>query len=196
MAVHHITLQMVQDKPLFKEASDYAANKELLEAPTTIVVAHNAPFDVKMLQKDGVNPVNSIDTLKIVRALDSEGKIPRHNLQFLRYFLDLDKDINTPIQAHDAKGDVIVLELLFERLAAKLGQEEQKQGDALLEKMMGITNEPSKIAKFAFGKHKGKMLAQVAKEDPGYLQWLLGQKQQKPEGEDDWIFTLKYHLGM
>ena len=42
----------------------------------------------------------------------------------------------------------------------------------------------------------GKTVADVARVDPGYLEWMLAQKEQSdPEVEEDWIYTLRYHLG-
>ena len=197
MAVHHITEKMIEGKPLFKESDDYAKTKELLENEENILVAHNAPFDVDMMQRDGINPVNAIDTLKLVRHFDPEMNIKRHNMQYLRYLLKLDEDITEPIQAHDAKGDVIILELLFNRLYEKtktqFGLEAE---DDILKKMIELSQQPATIGKFAFGKHMGKKVSDVAKEDPGYLQWLLAQKRQSDDDETDWIYTLEQALGL
>ena len=41
-------------------------------------------------------------------------------MQYLRYFLDIEIEAT----AHDAMGDVLVLEKLFERLLAKIMKEE------------------------------------------------------------------------
>ena len=46
MSVHHITPAMVAGKPLFIDSDDYAGVKELLELPDSVLIAHNAPFDV------------------------------------------------------------------------------------------------------------------------------------------------------
>jgi hypothetical protein len=49
---------------------------------------------------------------------------------------------------------------------------------------------------FNFGKYNGKTVADVARSDPGYLEWMLNQKEQaNSDTEEDWIYTLKYHLG-
>ena len=37
-------------------------------------------------------------------------------------------------------------------------------------------------------------IADVARSDRGYLEWLLAQKQKSGEGDNDWIFTLQHHL--
>lgn len=196
MAVHHITEAMIADQPLFADSLEYPAVKELLEAPTSVVVAHNAPFDLQMLEKDGIFVTRWIDTLRVVRHLDPEMKIPKHSMQYLRYLLNLDADITTPVQAHDARGDVIVLELLYKRLATKIREESGSDEDQAIEQMITISQSPVRVGKFTFGKHRGKTVSEVAKEDRGYLEWLLTQKKQSDQNEDDWIFTLEEALGL
>ena len=51
MSIHHITNEMVADKPAFKESPDYQKLVDLLNDDTNILVAHNAKFDVNMLIK-------------------------------------------------------------------------------------------------------------------------------------------------
>jgi len=223
MAVHHITSEMVADKPLFIESPEYETTKHLLEEENTVVICHNAQFDVAILKRENIRPANSIDTLRLVRFLDPDMIMEKHNLQYLRYLLELDKDTSEKIEAHDAKGDVIILELLFKRLLKKMrglpiansnvglpltnsnvglpltpskGGGIDISDEAIIEEMMRISKEPMLIGKFAFGKHNGKRVADVAVEDPGYLQWLLTQKRQSenPDSEADWIHTLEHFL--
>lgn len=191
-AVSHITNKMVADKPTFKESSHYGEIKKLLEAPDSILVAHNAKFDLAMLAKEEIVPPQYICTLRVARHLDTENKIPRYNLQYLRYFLEMEIDA----QAHDAKGDVLVLEQLFPRLLESLKKELGTDDDATaIKKMIDISTNPSLLYSFNFGKHMGKKIADVAKSDRGYLEWLLAQKMQNEGDEEDWIYTLKHYLG-
>jgi DNA polymerase III epsilon subunit-like protein len=88
-AVHHITNKMVADKPTFKESTDQPIIKKLFEDENSIVVAHNAPFDLMIIKKEGIELKKFICTLRVARELDPEGKIERYNLQYLRYFLFL-----------------------------------------------------------------------------------------------------------
>ena len=108
----------------------------------------------------------------------------------MRYLLDIEIEAT----AHDALGDVLVLEKLFERLKNKLMQEEKLDEDSVLEKMIEISSHPSLLRSFSFGKHNGKTLEEVLKTDRGYLEWLLAQKLESDQIEDDWIYTLKHHL--
>jgi exodeoxyribonuclease X len=119
MCVHHITNGMVENKPAFKGSHDHRKLAGLLNDDKNILVAHNANFDVIMLEKEGVHPEKVICSLKIARYLDPEGKIPRYSLQYLRYFLG----IKIEATAHDALGDILVLEKLFERLFTRMSKD-------------------------------------------------------------------------
>ena len=101
-AVHHITNKMIAGKPLFGESPDREKIKKLFEDKNTVVVAHNATFDLMIIKKEDIVPANFICTLRVARALDPEGKIERYNLQYLRYLLEIEVEA----QAHDAMGDV------------------------------------------------------------------------------------------
>lgn len=188
-AVHHISNKMVEHKPLFQESPRYLELKALFESPETIVVAHNAAFDVAMLEAEDIHPTHIVCTLKTVRALDTNGDFSQHKLQYLRYALDMELDV----PAHDALADVIVLEQLFEYLLKKLTEQGLSEADAIT-KMQSITTEPTMITEIPFGKYKGSLIADIAQKDPGYLSWLLTEKLKNPLGEDDWIYTLKKYL--
>ena len=190
-AVHHITNKMVAEKPTFKESGDQAKIKKLFEDENTVVVAHNAPFDLMILGKEGIKPKKFICTLRVARELDKEDKIERYNLQYLRYLLEIEIEAI----AHDAMGDVLVLEKLFERLKNKLVKEENLSEEQAIEKMVEISSHPSLFRTMNFGKHNGKKIEEVLAMDRGYLEWLLAQKLESDQIEDDWIYTLKHHLG-
>ncbi len=189
-AVHHISNKMIEDKPSFIESGDQAKIKKLFEEKDTVVVAHNAPFDLMIIKKEDIIPTNFICTLRLARHLDPEGKIERYNLQYLRYFLDIEVDAT----AHDALGDVLVLEQLYERLKKKLMEQENLNQEDAINKMIEISSHPSLLRTFNFGKHVGKTIEDVAKVDRGYLQWLLDQKLASDQIDEDWIYTLKHHL--
>lgn len=190
-AITHITNKMVSDKPLFKESDDYKKIKSLFEDTNNIVVAHNAKFDIAIMNNEGIVPANFICTLRVARALDKDNVIPQYKLQYLRYYLDIDIEAN----AHDALGDVLVLEKLYERLLAKIMKEENIDEAKAMEKMIDISSRPSLMTIFNFGKHNGKTVEEVSNIDRGYLEWMLTQKEQNPDNEEDWIYTLKHYLG-
>jgi DNA polymerase III epsilon subunit-like protein len=190
-AITHITNKMVADKQAFKGSDGYKKIKELFEDKNSVVVAHNAKFDIAIIDKEDIKPANFICTLRVARALDKDNVIPQYKLQFLRYYLDIEIEAS----AHDALGDVLVLEKLYERLLTKIIKEDGITKDQAIEKMIDISSRPSLMSIFNFGKHNGKTVAEVAKIDIGYLEWMLTQKEQNPDNEEDWIYTLKHYLG-
>lgn len=190
-AIHHISNKMVQDKPAFSESGDREKIKDLFENENSVLVAHNAPFDLAVIKKEGIEPKNFICTLRLARYLDPEAKIGRYNLQYLRYLLEIEIDAT----AHDALGDVLVLEKLYERLKDKLAKEERLSGEKTVERMIEISSHPSLFKYMNFGKYNGKEISEIAKIDPGYLEWLLVQKMESEQIDEDWIYTLKHYLG-
>jgi exodeoxyribonuclease X len=190
-AVHHITNEMVKEKSSFIESADFQTIKDLFENEDSILVAHNMPFDYAMILKEGIRPKNTICTLRVARFMDRDGKLAKHNLQFLRYALGIEIEAT----AHDALGDVLVMEQLFHRLVKKIMEEEKVSEEEAIEKMINISCKPSLMRNISFGKHAGKKVEEVAQIDRSYLEWLLSQKELKSQGEEDWIYTLRHYLG-
>ena len=180
MVVHHITEKMVQDKPPFQGSDEHAKLQELVSDINNVIVAHNAQFDMQMLQMEGIYTQRVICTLKLARYLDKNGVIPKYNLQYLRYFLGLEVDA----KAHDALGDIMILEDLFRRLNAKF-RENGKLKDPVQE-MINISNNPVLIARMPFGKHNGMLISEVPRD---YLEWLSGT-----ELDEDMAYTVKHYL--
>lgn len=192
MSITHITNNMVENDSAFKGSETFDELQALLNE--NVLVAHNAKFDIAMLENDGMKVPNYICTLRLARYLDDKVEIPEYNLQFLRYYYDVSFDVE--INPHSADGDVLVLEAVYKHLydnaKEKAGGEVDEDG--IIKRMMDISSKPSIIKKFVFGKHNGSLVEDVAKVDKGYLQWLLKTKEE--EGTDeDWIYTLKHYLG-
>lgn len=190
-AVHHISNKMVESKPSFSDSGDKEKIKKLFEDADSAVVAHNAPFDLAIIKKEGIEPKKFICTLRVARYLDKEEKIERYNLQYLRYLLDIEVEAT----AHDAMGDVLVLEKLFERLKKKIIEEEKLSESEAIDKMIEISSHPSLLHTFKFGKYNSKRIEEVMQTDRGYLEWLLAQKLNGDGIDEDWIYTLKHYLG-
>ena len=189
MAIHHITPKMVADKPAFVGSPEFA-ELETLFAEDGIFVAHNAKFDIGMIEKEGLQVGKFIDTYRVARNLDPEGKIPSYKLQYLRYLLGIEIEA----AAHDALGDVLVLEQLFERLLKKIMETENLSRETAIDQMIDISSKPVIFRFFTFGKYKNKSLDEVVTVDRPYCMWLLDQKRQNPTDEEDWIYTLRYYL--
>lgn len=187
MSITHITNKMVADKPEFPGSETAKKLQELLA--DHILVAHNAPFDMAILANEGVKTGEYIDTLRVAKHLDKEFQIPEYNLQYLRYLLDLEIEA----MAHDAKGDVLVLEGVFRRLLDKLMIDGMNEEGAIRQ-MIELSKKPILIRAFNFGKYRDKLIAEVAATDQSYLLWLLNEKLLKNDPYDeDWIYTLQHY---
>lgn len=191
MSITHITNKMVENAPVFQGSDLYNQLKELLT--DHIFVAHNALFDKAIIEAEGLVVPQFICTMRVARYLDKDAIIPEYNLQFLRYYLDL--DVKDAI-AHDATGDVKVLRALFDRLFVKM-KEETGDEDSAVAEMLRVSMEPSLLKKFTFGKYKGEHIEDIATKDAGYLEWLWKQKESDGIDPmvDDMMFTIKKHLG-
>ena len=180
MAIHHITNKMVEGKPHFKGSEAYERLSKLINDEHNIIVAHNARYDVEILNRESIHPSKVICTLKLARHPDSTGVIPKYNLQYLRYYLGLEIDA----KAHDALGDILVLEAVFKRIYAKFVANGLSNP---VNEMIKVSNNPILLPRMPFGKHKGLLFSEVPRD---YLEWLSGT-----ELDEDMAFTVKTNLG-
>lgn len=187
MSITHITNKMLEDKSAFCGSKTAENLKTLLS--DGILVAHNAKFDIAMLESEGIKVSRFICTLRVARYLDPSNLIPEYGLQFLRYFLGLD----VPGISHSADGDVNVLHAVFHRLLAKVKEAEGSEEKAI-EKMIEISKVPTIFNRFNFGKYKDTPVSEVFKKDRRYMEWLLNTKLENEKNDDDWIYTLKHYL--
>ena len=148
-----------------------------------------------MIKKEGfVNQYQLIDTLRCAKHLFPE--LPYHRLQYIRYALELYKveeteaaKHNITIKAHDAIGDVLVMKLFLTKLVGKCREIYPDYNP--IEKLVDLTKTPVFIKTFKFGKHKGKDIEAVAREDAGYLNWMRTNM----ELDEDLRYTLDKVLG-
>jgi len=194
--VHGIYDSDVRTKPIFKNSANEIA--QLMNG--AVVVGHNArKFDMPLLQNEfyrcGVSPPKPeaiLDTLEAVRRL----KIARpHNLgaQCARHGIDLSN-------AHDAAADAAASLLLLWKLMrdhpanfrrsiseieewlinGEVRKDESELGRTLSDLQSLDNNGRIKIDGdayiLAFGRHRGKDLLAVEREDPQYVNWLTSPK--------------------
>lgn len=192
MSIHHITPEMVEDKISFQDA--IYEDKKLKDFLNNlgneyIWVAHNAEFDLAVLEQEGVKIPKYICTFKLARDLLSidqkdEYDLESYSLQFLRYYLKLyqneDKNNTT---AHDAGSDVCFLRDLFQYFLDNF--------DLTTEKMINITKAPLIIRNIQQGKYAGKSIKEINRDDPGYIEWVVDNWNDKPEV----IWNIKRILG-
>ncbi|MDA7848169.1 3'-5' exonuclease [Sulfurospirillum sp.] len=176
MAVHGITPDLIEGKGVLIETNFYKT-LQTLNNQENYLIAHNMPFDMGMLKKEGFkSELKIIDTLRIAKHMLSEQK--SKSLQYLRYALELYKEekeeaskYNITIKAHDAIGDVLVMKLLLSYLV-KLVKEKFPETNPM-NKMVELTTTPIFIETFTFGKYKGRKVSEVCDEDMGYINWMI-----------------------
>ena len=187
MAIHHITNDMVAGKSAF---SDSPVKQKLGEQlASSILVAHNAKFDIAILNNEGVTAGQYLDTMRIAQHLI---EAPQHRLQYLRYFLGL----AVTGQAHDAWGDVLILEALFQHLFNFTKQKFNIDPAAIIPYLFKLTQTPVLLKTINFGKYKDKTFEEISRIDRNYLQWLYGSETQKNkfEQKEELVYTLNYYL--
>ena len=194
MEVHNITPDLLENKPKFIDSNFYKRLNEL-NTSENFLIAHNMPFDLGMLQKEGFkNKFTLIDTLRCARHLLDNS--PYHRLQYLRYSLELYKNEldeankhNITIKAHDAIGDVLVMKLLLSKLVA-LAKDQFPQTNPM-QKLVELTKQPIFIKTFKFGKYKGRSIEEICDEDIGYINWFM----KSLELDEDMKYTLDKIMG-
>ncbi|XBS68327.1 exodeoxyribonuclease X [Acerihabitans sp. KWT182] len=152
MAIHHITETMVEDKPrIAKVIGRYHGSP--------YYVAHNAAFDRRMLpEMHG----QWICTVKLARKLYPGLK---YSNQYLRYALDLPVKVPDGLYPHRALYDCYVTAALLMKIMSDSGW--------TAEQMVAFSNEATLLTTLKFGKYRGQSMARIAREDPGYLEWML-----------------------
>ena len=194
MEVHNITPDLLIGKPKAIDTNFYKRLEEL-NTNENYLIAHNISFDMGMIKKEGfINNYQLIDTLRCAKHLFPQ--LPYHRLQYIRYALDLYKTEateaakhNITIKAHDALGDVLVMKLFLTKLVGKCREIYPDYNP--IEKLVDLTKTPVFIKTFKFGKHKGKDIESVAREDAGYLNWMRTNM----ELDEDLRYTLDKVLG-
>lgn len=171
MAIHHITEPMVAGMPPIESVIHNYKGANYL-------VAHNAPFDKGVLPDMGCE---WICTRKLATRLWPE--LESHSNQFLRYALDINPWVPEHLHAHRALYDCYVTAGLFQKILAESGLS--------VEQMLEISNQPVLLRTLHMGKYRGKTYEEVAKIDPGWLRWALGNITDMSE---DMRFTIKQHL--
>ena len=195
MEVHNITPDLLVGKPKAIETTFYKRLEEL-NTPENYLIAHNIKFDMGMIEKEGfINQYQLIDTLRCAKHLFSD--LPYHRLQYIRYALELYKveqaeaaKHNITIKAHDAIGDVLVMKLFLSKLVTKCREIYPDYNP--MEKLVDLTRTPVLVKTFRFGKYRGKDIAEVATEDPSYLNWMRSSMENLDE---DLKYTLDKVLG-
>ena len=185
-AIHHITNEMVSDAPSFAQSKSYDKFKSL-NIPENVLISHNAPFELSMLEKEGITWQGSvIDTLKCSKSLmdDLEG----YSLQFLRYELRLYRDeasvfeeSGISILPHHALSDALHTKMVLDYLLDL----------ADIERLIDISKSHVLLTRLPFGKYAKKRIEEIALKDPGYLKWMV---ESLMDMDEDLRYSIDYYL--
>lgn len=154
MAVHGITEDMVKNAPSIEEFMAGAGGS--LGGPEAVLVAHNAPFDIRYFAPFMAEP-KTICTLRCARILYPEAE--NHKLTTLKFWLGLNGDHD---RAHTADEDVAVLLQFIKRMCF--------DHNLTLADLFEVQARKRKIETMPFGKHKGVALKDLPKS---YVSWML-----------------------
>lgn len=168
-AVHHITDSMVAAAPSARELEQSLAS---FTASADYVCAHNAPFDLTILQRQipsvfrRFDESRVVDSLRLARHIWPE--LPSHALQALRYRFGLGDGLEG--DPHRALFDAH----LVRRLVHHARDSGLLAADSW-EKLCDFAKSPLEVLVFNFGKYRGSLVEDIAVQDPQYVTWLLSQ---------------------
>jgi len=172
MGIHHITPELLADATLAKETESFKA-LEKENTKLNYFITHNNSLDVAMLEKEGmILKMKRIDTDVCARHLLKDAE--NYKLQTLRYQYGLYRKEEATakkfgvdsVRAHDALGDALLHNLLFELLLEKVN------GD--INELVTLTNTAVLLEKITFGKYKDQNFTfeELFKTDPMDFVWM------------------------
>ena len=173
MAIHHISLEMVQGKPKIQEVLPHLIKM----IGSHIIIGHGIQMDLSFLEEsakrcDLSSPFKSlisIDTLRLARLY---GESPTNSLERLRQHFNIEAE-----GAHRAMNDVTVNIAVFKYLTTTFKTTQQ-----LLERL----KKPILMRTMPLGKYKGRLFGEIPVE---YLKWAL-----RGDFDQDLIFSIRTEL--
>lgn len=171
--IHHITDQMVKDKPPLEEIlPEYL---KIIEG--NLLVGHGISFDVALLRaaaeryqmSTNISRQSFIDTLRMARLY---GDSPNNSLEMLCKHFNIEVS-----ESHRAMSDVFANIEVFKRLSRPF-----KTTESLLNRL----KRPIMLKKMPLGKHKGRWLREIPEE---YLRWAAAQA-----FDNDLLFSVRHEL--
>jgi len=185
LAVHGISRHEVLAREDYIVATDFST--EDVAPGMTYMVGHNIGYDYKVA---GEPPnIKTICTLKIIRNLFPEWDSHTLGATALyaaeHYLGDKGGMLQRLREAHDARWDVLIN---LDVLRFIVGTLKIQSLDDLWFQYNQTLRYPTV---FSFGKHKGRRIAEIAKEDRGYCGWILRQ----PDMDADVVTAVSRSLG-
>lgn len=187
-AMTHISNRMIKGKPKFGE--EIGTDLMLVGYDWALYrVAHNAQYDKAFIAKkvaglgldvdSFLNEGTWICSLNLAKKL-LEGQAERFNLNYLRYFLDL--DVPDDCIAHRAGNDVLITCKLFEHLVMIMIERDLLDLTGNIgEQILTYVNTIEPYQVWPFGKHKGQAFSEVPES---YYVWALENMDALKEGNE------------
>lgn len=190
-AIHGIWYPDLKDAPTFEDSKTKKDFEKFIKKGY-YYCAHNSPFDLGMMAKEGIEfePDLVIDTLKIARHINIDNEdIKSNGLQYLRYYYNFDMEDNfidflkdykiKKLIPHTALSDIAVLAYYFKMLVESNMINGFEDGVKYT-----LTPVPEKNIKFGNVYEKGTAFYDVAtttyeqygktKRGISYLNWAIG----------------------
>lgn len=176
--VHGIWDQDIKDAPTFAEIADEIAN---FIGDSDLAGYNSNKFDIPLLAEEFLRINHSIE-LENRNFIDVQNIFHKMEQRTLvaAYKFYCDKEL---LNAHNAMSDVQATYEVFkaqldryeelEKSSEFLAAFSQQNKNKLLDFAGRIALNEHNKAIYNFGKHKGKTLEQVDKEEPGYYGWML-----------------------
>jgi DNA polymerase-3 subunit epsilon len=173
IAIHHITPDMVADKPIISTILPHL----LQFIGKHIIVGHGVGFDIDVIATAAERaniPCTlrhnlTIDTLRMARLY---GDSPTNSLEQLRRHFNVENE-----GAHRAMSDVIVNVEVFKHLSKQYRR---------LEHIFEALSRPVLMKTMPLGPHKGRLLKEIPLE---YLRWAANK-----DFDQDLLFSLRSEL--
>ncbi|GAA5558105.1 exodeoxyribonuclease 10 [Acinetobacter schindleri] len=164
MAVHHILESDLEGQP------HYSSFK--LPQETTYIIGHNIDYDIRALEKCGVNSFNikAICTLALARRVWPDAEA--HNISALIYMITRGSDRAREMirKAHRADMDIILTANILMHIVHHLKI-------SSIEELYEASEDARIPRTINFGKHRGTAIAELPAD---YVQWLLRQEDLDP----------------
>lgn len=196
--IHGITDNLVENEKSYEEILpsflDYIGED--------VLVAHNIDFDLAMVPDLVERPNDKLDSLNVVRAAWTIGDLGykeqdlrSHKIQELRYWLNLDIDIEK-YPAHRALSDIIVTAEVFKHAVLKIMK---KNNIEYYEDLITFINTPVLKEKMTMGKYLDVDIREAidleTKNNGNYFGWLLYEIEcKKMKLDKDLLYSINYFL--
>lgn len=172
-AITNITNKMVVDAEYFDiAAQEFLDVVDAFEGAATLV-AHNSFYDMKVLERYGLDYPQWLCTMRIAKKLyHADDTVTAFNLPYLRYRFDvLDPADHPGFVAHRASADALVTAHLLEIFVDEMIELGVLTEDApYAPQIQAWLDEPIVFDTMPMGKHKGKKLVDVPMD---YWNWAL-----------------------